>query len=66
MFIESADEYRIRLRSRGPEIQQLATKWRGGGHQKAAGATLKDLNELDEFISDVEKLIKDEKSSQNK
>lgn len=66
LFIESADEYRIRLRSRGPEIQQLATKWRGGGHQKAAGATLKDLNELDEFISDVEKLIKDEKSSQNK
>lgn len=60
LLIEGENEIRVRLRSRGPEIQQLATKWRGGGHQKAAGATLKSLEELDDFIKDIEQLIKDE------
>ncbi len=60
LLLEDNGEFRMRLRSRGPEIQKLATKWRGGGHQKAAGATLKNLEELKEFIEDVESLIKDE------
>ncbi len=60
LLIEGENEVRVRLRSRGPEIQKLATKWRGGGHQKAAGATLVDLTELPDFIKEIESLIYNE------
>ncbi|UKI51130.1 MAG: DHHA1 domain-containing protein [Clostridium sp.] len=38
LFIEYPNEIRIRLRSRGPEIDKLANKYGGGGHAKASGA----------------------------
>ena len=47
-------EVRVRLRSNGPDIDKVANKYRGGGHKKAAGATLDGWHQLDEFISDVE------------
>ena len=58
LFIEYPDEIRIRLRSNGPTIDQLANKYGGGGHAKAAGAKLNSWDELPEFIKDVEEVVR--------
>ena len=50
--------YRVSLRSENIKINDVATKWRGGGHPNASGAKLLNLNELDEFIKDLDNLIK--------
>ena len=39
-FIEEEDQIRVRLRSKGPVINGLAKKYKGGGHPLAAGASI--------------------------
>ncbi|HCB67528.1 MAG TPA: hypothetical protein DEP70_08365 [Acholeplasmataceae bacterium] len=58
LFIEYPDEIRIRLRSNGPTIDQLANKYGGGGHAKAAGAKLSSWDEFPAFIKDVEEVVR--------
>jgi len=58
LFIEYPDEVRIRLRSNGPTINELANRYGGGGHAKASGARLESWEQLPEFIKDVEAVIK--------
>lgn len=50
--------FRVSLRSESVDISKVAAKWRGGGHPNASGAKLESLNELDDFINDLNKLIK--------
>ncbi len=64
IFIEyPGNEIRIRLRSRGPVINDLASKYQGGGHPKAAGAHLETWNDLDKFLLEADNLVKDYKKS---
>lgn len=58
LFIESDDEIRIRLRSNGPEIESIARKYEGGGHEQAAGARLNSFDEIEQFKKDIDKHIK--------
>jgi phosphoesterase RecJ-like protein len=39
-FIEETDQIRLRFRSKGPVINEIARKYNGGGHPLAAGATV--------------------------
>ncbi len=57
LFIEYPNEIRIRLRSSGPTINELANKYGGGGHAKASGARLESWDQLDDFIRDVNEVI---------
>lgn len=59
LLIEQNGEIRMRLRSSGPDVNLLANKYQGGGHAKAAGAKLESWDQLDQFIKDVENLIKE-------
>jgi len=61
LFIEDKDNIRIRLRSRGPKINNLAQKYNGGGHELASGAKLNNWNELDEFVKLADNLVKEYK-----
>jgi len=46
IFVEQPDgKFRVRLRSKGPVINELAKRHDGGGHPLAAGANAKDLAE---------------------
>lgn len=56
VFYELDGMIRGRLRSRGPVINGLAQKWRGGGHALASGLTLHSWEELDQFISDLNEI----------
>ena len=45
--------WRVSLRSRHIAINEVANKYRGGGHAFASGATLQSLDELPQLIKDL-------------
>lgn len=50
IFVEEEDQIRVRLRSKGPIINQLAAQYNGGGHPLASGASIYKWEEADEII----------------
>jgi phosphoesterase RecJ-like protein len=48
------------IRSSKYNINTIAAKYGGGGHQLASGATLKSFEEADMMLKDLDQLIKDE------
>ena len=65
-FIESGDEegtIRVRLRSRFVTINQVAERFRGGGHACASGATVYGRDEVDALLADADAVVKDYKDN---
>ncbi|MFF3101487.1 DHH family phosphoesterase [Viridibacillus arvi] len=56
IFVEEADQIRVRLRSKGPIINTLAKQYNGGGHPMASGATIYNWEESEEVISKLKEL----------
>ncbi|WP_251547196.1 DHH family phosphoesterase [Limosilactobacillus caecicola] len=57
IFVEQEDgHYRVRLRSKGPAINELAKNHDGGGHALASGAKAKDLSEINQIVEELEAL----------
>lgn len=56
MFIEEDDSIRVRLRSKGPIINQLAKKYNGGGHPLASGATAYSWEEANQVIEELKEI----------
>lgn len=56
IFVEEANQIRVRLRSKGVVINGLAAEYGGGGHPLAAGASVKTWEEADEVIRKVQTL----------
>ncbi len=54
-FIEENDQIRVRLRSKGAEINGVARKFKGGGHPLAAGASIYSWDEAEAVIKELEK-----------
>ncbi|HEY2419787.1 MAG TPA: bifunctional oligoribonuclease/PAP phosphatase NrnA [Neobacillus sp.] len=52
-FIEEDDQIRVRLRSKGPIINGIARKFKGGGHPLAAGASIYSWDEVDHVIKEL-------------
>ncbi|MBM7578932.1 DHH family phosphoesterase [Jeotgalibacillus terrae] len=57
-FIEEEKEIRVRLRSKGPIVNQLAKEYNGGGHPVAAGASIYNWNEAEDVIEKLEAICK--------
>ncbi|MFB4163013.1 bifunctional oligoribonuclease/PAP phosphatase NrnA [Alteribacillus sp. JSM 102045] len=53
---EENNNYRVRLRSKGPVINDVASKHNGGGHPMAAGAKAQDKKETEDIIEELEAL----------
>lgn len=47
-------QYRISIRSRGPEINRVAEKYNGGGHKMASGARVKSLDDAMIIMKDLD------------
>lgn len=47
------------IRSRGITVVDIAKKYGGGGHNNACGASLKDFNEADEMLKDLDERAKE-------
>lgn len=56
IFIEENESIRVRLRSKGPVINELAKKYNGGGHPLASGATAYSWEEVDAVIADLKEI----------
>ncbi|WP_203641749.1 DHH family phosphoesterase [Levilactobacillus andaensis] len=62
IFVEAKDKtFRIRLRSKGPSINELAKNHGGGGHALASGATAHDQAEIDQVIHELDELVANDK-----
>lgn len=57
-FDKEKNVYRVSIRSAGISIEDVAMKYRGGGHAQASGAKLKSLDELPNLIKDLDDLLK--------
>ncbi|SDI77991.1 DHH family phosphoesterase [Natribacillus halophilus] len=56
-FVELEDgSYRVRLRSKGPVINELAGRFQGGGHPLAAGATAETEEERGQVVAQLEEI----------
>ena len=50
----SRNEWRVSLRGTLKGVEEVAKKYRGGGHKFASGAKLLDISELDSLIKDLD------------
>lgn len=46
-------QYKISIRSRGPVINTIASKYNGGGHKFACGSRLSKMEDVDNLIKDL-------------
>ena len=60
-FTEDEDSNSVitEIRSNKYNINKIATKYGGGGHQFASGATLKSFDEARRLLADLDKLIEE-------
>lgn len=61
LIMDASDIIRIRLRSRGPYVNQLANKYHGGGHNLASGGKLDSWDDLDVFVNLCDKVVREYK-----
>ena len=59
--LDPSKEIRVRLRSRGVAINSVASKYRGGGHLQAAGATIYSKKEMELMLAELDLLVKEYK-----
>ncbi|WHY76443.1 bifunctional oligoribonuclease/PAP phosphatase NrnA [Neobacillus sp. WH10] len=57
-FIEEDDQIRVRLRSKGPVINGVARKFKGGGHPLASGASMYSWDEVDHVLKELDEACK--------
>ncbi len=53
------NQYKVSIRSRGPIINNIASKYHGGGHKYASGAKVMNQEEIQNLISDLSKACQD-------
>ncbi len=58
IFVEEESQIRVRLRSKGPVINELAKKYNGGGHPLASGATVYSWEEADQVIAELKEICR--------
>ena len=51
------DQFRVSIRSRGPEIKEIAERHNGGGHKYAAGVKAKTKEDALEVMKDLDLLL---------
>lgn len=62
IFVQQKDgTFRIRLRSKGPAINELAKKYGGGGHPLASGAVVENEDQIKDFVNDLNDLVANNK-----
>ena len=64
IFVEEPNQIRVRLRSKGPQINTLAARYNGGGHPLASGAKVKSWDEADQLVKDLNDICRVYKESE--
>ena len=53
-YDERLQLYKINIRSNGPEINEIANKYDGGGHKLASGCRIKKKSDVDALMKDLD------------
>lgn len=64
-YDDKNEQFKINIRSRGIVINEVASKFNGGGHKFASGARLKTESEVDELFASLDELCKEEKKKES-
>ncbi len=64
-YDEKQELYKINIRSRGPVINEVASKFNGGGHKFASGARIKNADDVDKLIFELDETCKEYKEEQS-
>ncbi len=59
VYDERNSIYKVNIRSRGPVINEVASKYNGGGHKYASGARVKTLKEIDALKKELDEVCQD-------
>ena len=51
--------YRVNIRSRGPVINEIASKYNGGGHKFASGVRTESHEVIENLLNDLKNLCKE-------
>ena len=51
--------YRVNIRSRGPVINEIASKYNGGGHKFASGGRTESHEVIENLLNDLKNLCKE-------
>lgn len=57
-FTQDDDGIIVDIRSKGHPVNEIASKYGGGGHRRASGALLKDWEEVDRMLKDLDDMAK--------
>jgi phosphoesterase RecJ-like protein len=57
---------RINIRSRGPEVNEVAEKYNGGGHKYASGARVSSYEDAEKIVTELDALCKEYNKTSNK
>lgn len=52
-YDERQELYKVNIRSRGPIINEIASKYNGGGHPLASGARIKNEEDIDKLFEEL-------------
>ena len=58
-YDERNEIYKVNIRSRGPVINEVASKYNGGGHKYASGARIVKKSDVDKIIADLDKVCEE-------
>ena len=53
-YDERQELYKVNIRSRGPIINEIASKYNGGGHPLASGARIKNEEDIDRLFKELD------------
>ena len=62
-FDEKNNQYKVNIRSRGPIVNEIASKYHGGGHKFACGVKTTEESDIDNLLKDLDKACKDYKEN---
>lgn len=60
---EKNKQFKINIRSRGPIINEIASKYNGGGHKFASGVKTPNEEDIEKLIKDLDQACKDYKNN---
>ncbi len=65
VYDERNDLYKANIRSRGPIINGVASKYKGGGHKFASGCRSKDIKVMEALAKDLDKACEEYNNHEN-
>lgn len=66
VYDERSSIYKVNIRSRGPVVNEVASKYNGGGHKLASGARIKNYKDVEKLAKDLDEVCELYLGEQNK